>query len=761
VLLCGEEAKAQYLGSQLKDTTLDECRGYAYSVNGITYICTYHPQDCVDALDYEKTLNPEALDYVGGAGNDNAEKDGDSEDDFTTKGHGKTRRKNYKFWFGRDVLKAATICKEPALFNIAEPQRLIIPSLQSIIDWIEVELNAANGDPIFFDIESNPATQQLTCIGIGNYAGKVISIPIYQPGDSGELYYGLNGITEILRLLCKLFAVKKVVIHNSMFDLFIMLWKYKIPPPPQHNIIDTMLMWHRCYPEVEKSLGHLISTLSYTLPYHKNTAGTWTPHNMSQLRTLCEYNAQDVYSMSVIYPRLQAECEKLGAIESAKQACASVRPYLLLSYRGLKLDNERLCTDIDNSIKREEFFELNVLPRLVGHLLNPRSPKQVAKYLYEELGLKRPAKDPTNEKTLLKLLLKYNIPAVKVIIHMRGIRKERGQLSFMQWQNGRASCTYYISGTDTYRLGSRKILNEYGTNMQNWSKSMRDKIIPDKGCVFVQCDQSGAEALIVAYLAKAGLFRDLFLNNIKPHTFVALHIFTNELQAFTKIPLQQFLSLSPRDLKAHADWKQVAQLIKDTDDWEPNRRFYFIAKQVCHSSNYDIKAPTLCLNTLLKSDGQINLSVLQGNKFLDKYHGLFPEIRMFHNYVMQQWEQNGGIIRNLFGFPRVFLGNPHVNDSVKKAMYAFIPQSTVGSITNVAISNLQADLDSGKYNDTPFCVMQNNHDSILSQCAEAHKEKVMEINMAALNQELQSPVDGVKFRMKSEGGWGPNWAKAK
>src|ERR1017187_6230228 len=89
----------------------------------------------------------------------------------------------------------------------------------------------------------------------------------------------------------------------------------------------------------------------------------------------------------------------------------------------------------------------------------------------------------------------------------------------------RNSTTYKIAGTTTFRLSSSKILGKCGANLQNVEKSMRQMYIPDKGKIFVQVDQSGAEALIVSYLCEKGNFRELFLNNVKPHVFVALHVF--------------------------------------------------------------------------------------------------------------------------------------------------------------------------------------------------------------------------------------------
>src|SRR2546422_10426537 len=92
----------------------------------------------------------------------------------------------------------------------------------------------------------------------------------------------------------------------------------------------------------------------------------------------------------------------------------------------------------------------------------------------------------------------------------------------------RNSTQYNIAGTKFYRLGSRAILNQFGTNLQNIEKSNREIYYADDNKVLNQRDQAGAEALIVAYLTRHGQFRDLFLNNIKSHYFVGLHLFRDK-----------------------------------------------------------------------------------------------------------------------------------------------------------------------------------------------------------------------------------------
>lgn len=194
----------------------------------------------------------------------------------------------------------------------------------------------------------------------------------------------------------------------------------------------------------------------------------------------------------------------------------------------------------------------------------------------------------------------------------------------------RNTCNYSIPATDSYRLGSRMITvkltspprdGKRGSNMQNWEKSVRKLFVSDgwntndpatieklvhylltkdlsifteeeraRIKIFVQVDQAGAEALIVAYLCRHGNFRDLFINNVKPHVYVGLQVFTqtwkDELaNAGSDIrPDIDLICKSPiNTITSYPFWKQIDKLIKSSDNWPAERRYYYIAKQICHA----------------------------------------------------------------------------------------------------------------------------------------------------------------------------------
>ena len=331
----------------------------------------------------------------------------------------------------------------------------------------------------------------------------------------------------------------------------------------------------------------------------------------------------------------------------------------------------------------------------------------------------------------------------------------------------RNTTLYGVAATDTFRANSEGITVDFinkikkGTNLQNIEKSMRRMYIPDDGKRFVQTDQAGAEAKIVAYLCRDGNFRALFDNNIKPHVFVALHLFSqiwekklNEFAGDIKLNISEVLETPIPQLRSHRQWKELDKLIKLSDNWSAAERYYYIGKQVCHSSNYDAGVNMFRMNTLEKSRGKVVISKQEGEKYMTFYHSLFPEIREMHREIRSIVEKTRTLY-NLFGFPRYF--GRELDERYFKAAYAFIPQSTVGCITHIAYTKMQEFIESNKLD---WDLLANTHDSYLLQCSANEALECARVSKAFMEQKLISPA-GVEFQMGAEVSIGDNWGPYK
>lgn len=310
---------------------------------------------------------------------------------------------------------------------------------------------------------------------------------------------------------------------------------------------------------------------------------------------------------------------------------------------------------------------------------------------------------------------------------------------------------YNVAGTKSFRLSSRQFLSEYGGNAQNQPESIREYLIADPGKVILQRDQSGAEAMIVSRLSKAGNYRRLFALGIKPHTYLALNIFAEKFARHTGFPASRYLGLSPDALVLLPEWPDLNTYISSHPD---NDREYKLGKITAHAKSYAMGAATFQLNTLQQSGGLIRLSLKESKHFLGTFEFLFPEIIEWQQEI-RDTVRTTRKLHNLFGHPRNF--HKQWSEELFREALSFIPQSTVGVLTSIAATKIQSKIES-EHRDWDLLV--NAHDALVMQVPDSHDE--IRDAMEALDAGFRQPLldrEGNTYYMKSEGMYGPTWAK--
>jgi len=748
VVLCDPYAIDKYLPGK-KDPEMNEVRGNVYEgEDKIVYIPTYAPQNAYDFLNREYPKDEENL-------SDELDKD--------EKNHGGTQRKNFRFWFYQDVKKALRILEKgitkPAPFTHHNPAQisLVTKILHSSIneDWV-------------IDIETT-INYGITVLSIGRMSTRevfVIPISLYDKA----IMFSEEDYRIFFKVLQKAFDENRWIAHNGSFDFFILAWRFKLSPPLR--MYDTMIAQHRMSVESEKSLGHCISHY-LDLPYHKDE-GCFEPHNHWQQTQLWDYNAKDVETTAWIYEAQEVVLGKDKELrESVVRGNSFIRPFLFSALHGIKVDRAGLTKERER-LDRLYTQQQRILNILVGYDLNANSPLQVGEYLFDFKGLgKKYVKRKTNSETLIRLLRTNKIPAIRCLLSMRKLAKDRGVLDFAAWgKNGdRFTSSIKPAGTKTMRNASSALLVfkrqftlasgqqrtaaiGYGSNVQNITKSLRKFFIPDANKILVNVDQAGAEALVVAYLSPPGRYRKLFLNGVKPHSFIAMHLFAKEFAKLMDMKMADyilgFLNVEVEELVLHKRWKELAKLIKDSDGWE-GKRYYYLGKKVCHASNYGMGFNTFINSIMEETDGAIVLTAKEAKAMLAMYYSLFPEIAKWHVEVKQQLAINR-TLTNLFGDRRVF--NAPTDDAMYRDAYSWVPQSTIGVLTNVGIQRLEhAVIHDPKMRSVDFLV--NVHDSMMSQC-DIGKELMVAKEMSGYMEEEFTTKHGT-FTIRCEGQVGYNW----
>jgi hypothetical protein len=293
---------------------------------------------------------------------------------------------------------------------------------------------------------------------------------------------------------------------------------------------------------------------------------------------------------------------------------------------------------------------------------------------------------------------------------------------------------YGLAGTKPFRLGSRQLFG-HGGNAQNISKDSMAMNIADPGKLFVNVDQAGADALVVAYLAAPGLARELFMAGVKPHVYVSLLLFTDKFKLahrgapfYRDCPIQDLVKLD--------EWPALRKEIANSHPW------YFLAKKIVHSANYLMGARTFQMAVLKESGGEVVLTYAESKSFINFYKVLFSTIVMWQQEVAETALQNG-VLYNLFGFPRVC--GELLTDSYIRDLVSWCPASTVACITHRCINLMD---DYIHENDLAWDLLLNCHDSAMYQVPAAEADRAGRVITGFMQADLVGR-DGVKFKMGS------------
>jgi len=448
--------------------------------------------------------------------------------------------------------------------------------------------------------------------------------------------------------------VKKIG-QNVNFDMFFILSTVGVTV--KNLWFDTMCAFHCVYPELPKGLDTLCSI--YTdQPYYKDMIKT----------DYYRYNALDTMITLECALKIKKELIEFRTWAVYRNVVHPILNILLgMESKGVRVDLDK--KELATSSTAEEIKLLQAKwDRVVGHTLNVNSPKKMAEFLYEELGLpvqykRTSGKVTTDVKALHRLAAKYPSIVFDYIERLRKVRKVYSTyLTAIVDSDNRMRCSYVLYGTESGRLASK--LSRFGTGMQmqNVPKGIcREIIIPDEGCMFISADLSQAEMRVVAWLANDMVLINTFESGEDVFIKVASIVFN--------VPLEQVT---------------------------PEQRQ--LAKHISHACNYGMGPMTL---------SEISgLSFADSKERLNMYHINFPRIRMWQMEIEAKLRKIR-ILETPLGRRRTFFGR--WNNTLIRQAYSYIPQSTVSDVILMGMIEMDRRLPKG-------CnIVLNIHDEVVIQ----------------------------------------------
>ena len=513
------------------------------------------------------------------------------------------------------------------------------------------------------------------------------------------------------QMMQELFDKKRVVFHNSKFDLqwFEYHFNFKFP-----NFEDTMLM-HYMFDENPGTHGLKQLAMNHT-PYgdyeaeldnyiqeYKKKTGILKAdfsYSMIPFETMKYYAAMDAVVTFLLFEKFEAAILKndklywvyknllIEGVRFLKDVESNGVPFDLAR---LEFGQKRMQEDIDVAVAAlESFPEVRAYQKAKGGMFNPNSTVQLRELLFDYIGLAPTGKKTgtgahsTDAEVLGQLAEEHEVP--KHILEIR--QKVKIKNTYLDKiipnldRDGRLRTGFNLHGTTSGRLSSSGKLNMQQLPRDN--PTVKGCIKAKAGHKIVAMDLTTAEVYCAAVLANDKGLMNVFKSGGNFHSTIAKQVF--------KLPCEV---------------EEVAELYGDKRQQ---------AKAVTFGIMYGA-GPKKISEQVTKDSGS-EFTMQDAQLVIKDYFEAFPKLREWLNN-MQKFIQANGFIYSHFGrkrrLPNVF--------SQDKGIAAHEVRSGVNALVQSVSSdiNLLGAIDTQKYirkTGMKAKIFALVHDSILAEVPE-------------------------------------------
>lgn len=455
--------------------------------------------------------------------------------------------------------------------------------------------------------------------------------------------------------------------QNGMFDCSILEWFYNIPCV-KYLRHDTMIAMHAAYTEFPKDLGFIGSIFEAQHPWWHGLGAEYWNGVKAGTRDPEEcfiYNGGDVWNTHhAMESMLADELTEPEVLATYEHEMSLIKPLWDISRKGVKVDvagMQKLRAQLES-----EDIDLSAGLMIMngGVEINPKSPPQVAKFLYDHLGCPRVGGKTAggawkmDDSTLANIQLKCRDESQRTAIKMvRAVRERRDLISkFCEIDldsDGRMRCHYDPAKTETGRLSSRKFYpTGNGANLQNIPRDPRVRavFVPDPGYVFGYADLKSAESLVVAHITG-------------DPEMLRLH--------------------SPEYMDGRQDGhRYVASLILGKPQDQITKDERHLGKTIRHAGNYGLSwFKFMQLVNAKAQETGVSVNAATSKQIVEGYRRLHWGLEPWWAATLSQlWSTH--TLYTLHNRKRVFYGRP---DEVLPEAIAYRPQGTVAQQLNMGL----------------------------------------------------------------------------
>jgi DNA polymerase I len=326
---------------------------------------------------------------------------------------------------------------------------------------------------------------------------------------------------------------KSIIFSNALFDMLI-LDRYGVHFKDPH---DTVLMSYVLTGNLHRKHG-MDEAASRLLGYEPIHFGEVVNAKMGMkdfrdvsLSQATLYAAEDTAVTHMLAKVLQTLLRKEGMWELYNRIDRPLLPVVFEMKRtGVLIDPKR-CDEL-TAMWEPKLDELREeINRVAGRKVNPNSPNDLRKFIYEELADVPQWWKDWHEGTADKDALKdiEDIPVIKLIQRFKGLSKlvstyTKALPGKIQPHSNRVHCNFNMNGTDTGRFSSSQPNLQNIPSRSDEGAELRAVFIAPPGRKLIGCDYSQIEYRILAHVTQDEFLLHAFRNGIDLHAMMAAQV---------------------------------------------------------------------------------------------------------------------------------------------------------------------------------------------------------------------------------------------
>jgi len=335
-------------------------------------------------------------------------------------------------------------------------------------------ISSLRGKLVVGDIEG---WGELACVGFATDELNAFCIP-FRSLERPKGYWSAEEELEIVLLLRDVLTdpSTKCIFQNGLYDMQVFAKQLGFVFNLAH---DTMIMFHVCYPGLEKNLALQSSLFCDYHKYWKDDNKTWQDRGDEEQQW--SYCCEDCVRTFECFHALSEALDSYKLRPQYEEQMRLVPPVFDMMLHGVRTNREAKRR-LGGELLRAHQQRATWLETVLGHPFNPRSHPQMKKLFYEDFAMRvikhRKTREPTLDDDALELIVRRQPvlrPLVECIQEMRSIGVFKSNFVDAKVDDDdHMRCSVNITGTNTFRFSMSINAFGGGCNMQTIPKGTED-----------------------------------------------------------------------------------------------------------------------------------------------------------------------------------------------------------------------------------------------------------------------------------------------